>query len=1210
KTARPRPRPRGGREQRTDFGTGETARLTLFPTADGARRAWRVVVNGADGNGYEMTVDAATGELLQRRSITAHAGEALVYDRHPGASAGGTPSRVSLTADPAWLDDSAGNTRLSGNNVHAYPDEDADNVPDREIGESTPGSGDWLYPLSTDFPTAYPCPPGGCTWNSDDPATRAVNRAQATTNLFYLVNRFHDHLRDSAAGFDEASGNFQRVNRSGASGAGDPVLAESNDGKGLNNANFSTPPDGSSGRMQMYLFDYRDVTSANDSSVVYHEYTHGLSNRLVVNAGGQSTLAYAQSRGMGEGWSDWYAADYLVESGLLPDTGADGEVTLGEYLVGSEGNGIRTKAMDCSVDSGMQRCFGGPRWRGGYTYGDVGNLSDWGYFGENVHAIGELWSQTLWDLRRAVGSETALTLVTGGMRLAPDSPDMLQMRDAILLEARSISGDLHRRVWKVFAARGMGVSASSYGAWDITPTEAFDIPATRPEHAAMQITDPYPLADEDGYVEPGETIEIGERLANPHGTALTNVAGSLTSPSPDFEVLAGSTAWPDIPVDGEAQSGAPLKVAVSPDAVCGTSAALPLNVTSDQGNVTVPVGLTVGRPRVAASTDVPKDIPDGEAKGVSSTVQMPAGDTIDDIDVNVDEIRHPQSGDLVIKLSHDEDGAGPKAPVAVTLADRPKFPEWTWGSPYPNFVGTVFDDEAAEPVENANAPYTGRFKPIDALSAFDGSDTGGTWTLTVIDTTGAYSGRLLHWSLTRPNHCDVTIPAATTEAVASPTHDSAVVPGTVDPGGAATDWRVAYGTSAAYGSATPKQSAGSARGAKPVSATLDGLKPETTYHYRVEALRGDRVVSAGEDRTFTTRAQPPPAPTLRAIAPASPANDNAPRLTGVAADGTTIDVYDTADCTGTPVTTGSAADFAGPGLSVGVPDDSTTTFRATATDARGNRSGCSPGALAYVEDSTAPPAPAFSAVAPGSPANDNAPRLSGLAAAGTTVELHDTADCTGTPVATGTATDFGAPGLSVSVPDDSTTSFRVTATDAAGNRSACSTDALVYVEDSTPPPSDPPTEQPADPPVDPPADPPTDPTPPVNPPKDMPVVTAPKPPVKPAPPPTRISFAGSPTAVTATKERRFAFTFGGIPAARGKVTFRTVEKLLSGGKRRTLTLGAADFLVGKDRRHTARVRLSKTNYSILKKRGKLRIRALVTSGGRSFARDFTLRAPR
>jgi hypothetical protein len=85
-----------------------------------------------------------------------------------------------------------------------------------------------------------------------------TNRDVAVQNLFYLNNVIHDALYRK--GFDEAAGNFQ-VDNFGKGGAGkDPVLAEAQDGSGTDNANFSTPSDGRSPRMQMYLWTGRGAT--------------------------------------------------------------------------------------------------------------------------------------------------------------------------------------------------------------------------------------------------------------------------------------------------------------------------------------------------------------------------------------------------------------------------------------------------------------------------------------------------------------------------------------------------------------------------------------------------------------------------------------------------------------------------------------------------------------------------------------------------------------------------------------------------------------------------------------------------------------------------------------------------------------------------------------------------------------------------------------
>ena len=92
------------------------------------------------------------------------------------------------------------------------------------------------------------------------------------------------------------------------------MQADAQDGGGFNNANFSTPPDGSPGRMQMYIFNgpTPDRDGDLDAEVVLHEYTHGLSNRRV---GGGVGISALQSGGMGEGWSDFYALALLSEPG-------------------------------------------------------------------------------------------------------------------------------------------------------------------------------------------------------------------------------------------------------------------------------------------------------------------------------------------------------------------------------------------------------------------------------------------------------------------------------------------------------------------------------------------------------------------------------------------------------------------------------------------------------------------------------------------------------------------------------------------------------------------------------------------------------------------------------------------------------------------------------------------------------------------------------
>ncbi len=96
----------------------------------------------------------------------------------------------------------------------------------------------------------------------------------------------------------------------------------------------------------------------------------------------------------------------------------------------------------------------------------------------------------------------------------------------------------------------------------------------------------------------------------------------------------------------------------------------------------------------------------------------------------------------------------------------------------------------------------------------------------------------------------------------------------------------------------------------------------------------------------------PAAPLLTATVPASPANENNPKILGSAEAGSTVRIYAGASCTGAPVAMGTAEELSSPGIGVSVADDSTSEFAATATDAGLNTSLCST-PIGYTEKSGA-----------------------------------------------------------------------------------------------------------------------------------------------------------------------------------------------------------------------------------------------------------------
>jgi len=193
--------------------------------------------------------------------------------------------------------------------------------------------------------------------------------------------------------------------------------------------------------MNMGLVSSTHRHTALDPDVVYHEYTHGLTNRLVGGPMNDTALDAEQSAGMGEGWSDYIACTLL------------GKTTVGEWVVDNN-IGIRSHPYDESFPN---------------DYSDLGV----GDFTE-VHSIGELWCATLMALGRRIGPWVAAQIVVDGLKLTSANPSFLAARDAILLAAAHVStarGDTPDQqaafvgeVWATFARFGMGPAAQTNGA--------------------------------------------------------------------------------------------------------------------------------------------------------------------------------------------------------------------------------------------------------------------------------------------------------------------------------------------------------------------------------------------------------------------------------------------------------------------------------------------------------------------------------------------------------------------------------------------------------------------------------------------------------------------------------------------------------------------------------------------------------------------------
>jgi hypothetical protein len=603
--------PARGTSQAQRFAPGELsgrpipARLVYYPSASGeVRLAWNLVLEPPGrGHAWSINVDAETGDIhslvdwVSRDAYRTHA--------FPQASPDDGPR--SLEVDPAdptaspfgWHDvnglPGAESNSTEGGNAIAVEDRNAD-----DTGGFLPSGG---ISRIFDFPVDFLSAP-------------AVSEAAAITNAFYLVNRLHDLYHHY--GFDEPAGNFQEKNFGRGGLEGDPVFVDVQDGGDTNNASFFSPPDGTSGVMELYLWfpfgsppaavvvqappaiagvlDAGDAEfgpalgtgitgtlvraldpvegpgqtatdacssltnaaemsgrialidrgvcdfivkvknaqnagaigavvvnnqgdafismggvdpsivipsafvgqsdgalleanlasgvvatlrqasggrdSAFDNGLIAHEYGHGVSSRLTGGPSNPDCLASAQSDGMSEGWSDFWAISLTA---LPTDTRGDAR-GIAPWVLGEPPGGPGLRNFPYSTEPGVN-----PQ-----TYADV-------VFTNQPHGVGEIWALALWEVwwnlvdrigfdpdlvHGSGGNNRMLQLVMDGLKLQPCNPSFLDGRDALLSAEQVLFGGVHEcDLWRGFAKRGMGVSAGDGGsASSLSVAEAFDLP--------------------------------------------------------------------------------------------------------------------------------------------------------------------------------------------------------------------------------------------------------------------------------------------------------------------------------------------------------------------------------------------------------------------------------------------------------------------------------------------------------------------------------------------------------------------------------------------------------------------------------------------------------------------------------------------------------------------------------------------------------------
>ncbi|MGB7925396.1 MAG: proprotein convertase P-domain-containing protein [Pyrinomonadaceae bacterium] len=285
--------------------------------------------------------------------------------------------------------------------------------------------------------------------------------------------------------------------------------------------------------------------------------------------------------------------------------------------------------------------------------------------------------------------------------------------------------------------------------------------------------------DPDTVVEPGENgNKLTIQLKNVGASAATGVSGKLTTQTPGVTITSNMSSYPSLAAKtGAGNNITPFMFNVASSVSCGQPLSFTLTVTYTGGNpvtisFTIPTGGSAGAAVTKAYAGAVKPIPDNNATGVNITLAV-SGFTGQITDLNFKiggtscntdpasttvGINHSWVGDLVLTLK------SPQGTV-VTLINQ----AGGANNNGHNFCNTVLDDEAAALIQNvapAGAPYTGSFKPSSPLSAFDGQNPNGTWTLNVAGRGAGDTGSVRAFSLIiTPNSCSTT-------ALASPIDSS------------------------------------------------------------------------------------------------------------------------------------------------------------------------------------------------------------------------------------------------------------------------------------------------------------------------------------------------------------------------------------------------------------------------------------------------------
>jgi hypothetical protein len=313
------------------------------------------------------------------------------------------------------------------------------------------------------------------------------------------------------------------------------------------------------------LLRVADRDGSLDQQIVFHEWTHYLSNRLIGNGNG---LNANYAGGMGEGWSDFGAMILTArenDTGTASDSNWNGAYALATYATsGVPFNGTQNQgyyfgirrypySTDMTINpltfhhiqNGVALPVGPP-----LAFGATGSNN------AEVHNTGEVWTTMLWEcyaamLRDTLGPTPRMDFTTAqtrmkkylvaSLKITPITPTMLETRDAVLAAAYATDLIDFQEFNVAFAKRGAGLGAISpdrFSATNATVTESF-VSGGDLSFASATLDDSNGSCDNDGIFDSNEGGKLTITLKNTGDIHLSGTTGTVSTTNPNVTIAGG-----------------------------------------------------------------------------------------------------------------------------------------------------------------------------------------------------------------------------------------------------------------------------------------------------------------------------------------------------------------------------------------------------------------------------------------------------------------------------------------------------------------------------------------------------------------------------------------------------------------------------------------------------------------------------------------------